>query len=664
MASSNNFIQELRDKLSLAEIVGKKVRWDQRKSNQIKGNFWACCPFHDEKTASFKVDDVKGFYYCFGCHEKGDCITFIRKTENLDFLSAIKRLASEAGVQIPNSFETKQISVDGKSRQTLVDIHELAVKFYSNELNKRPSNNASNFINNRIVSQTIIANFRIGFAPEGKKNLFNFLNQQGYDTELIVKSGLCARNDNGEIFDRFRNRIIFPIINQKGEVVGLGGRALSSTANAKYLNSPETEIFHKGKLLFNQNNCTSSAQNTNQVTVVEGYMDVIALAKIGLTNCVAPLGTAVTAEQLQKIWRMSNNPIFAFDGDTSGEKALIRLAFLSLPLISAEKTIQACKLPTGQDPDDLVTLFGKERLVELLAQPQSLLEIIWEHETKGATYKTPENRVSLENKLSTILKKMTDVKLRSHFSSAFYELKQNLFRQGQNSYSNFLKSQSIPQDNAFKKTSKKLERPTSGAKKSLLASSTKPDSMESRFQETAIIISLINHPKLIRIFSLQLDEIEFLFIDLKNIYQKVLSLTAKEQLSRDELLEKLNKISGHEVYRKLISTGHLKVNPFLKQCASFEEAKMALDDVLTRKIARQNMVQELADAQDEIRDKGNEALTWRLDQANQFLHQAQSGRSIPDPFHKKDLEQDIKKIKDLIKDEIWIKRKSKNKTNH
>ena len=664
MASSNNFIQELRDKLSLAEIVGKKVRWDQRKSNQIKGNFWACCPFHDEKTASFKVDDIKGFYYCFGCHEKGDCITFIRKTENLDFLSAIKRLASEAGVQIPNSFETKQISVDGKSRQTLVDIHELAVKFYSNELNKRPSNNASNFINNRIVSQTIIANFRIGFAPEGKKNLFNFLNQQGYDTELIVKSGLCARNDNGEIFDRFRNRIIFPIINQKGEVVGLGGRALSSTANAKYLNSPETEIFHKGKLLFNQNNCTSSTQNTNQVTVVEGYMDVIALAKIGLTNCVAPLGTAVTAEQLQKIWRMSNNPVFAFDGDTSGEKALIRLAFLSLPLISAEKTIQACKLPTGQDPDDLVTLFGKERLVELLAQPQSLLEIIWEHETKGATYKTPENRASLENKLSTILKKMTDVKLRSHFSSAFYELKQNLFRQGQNSYSNFLKSQSIPQDNAFKKTSKKLERPTSGAKKSLLASSTKPDSMESRFQETAIIISLINHPKLIRIFSLQLDEIEFLFIDLKNIYQKVLSLTAKEQLSRDELLEKLNEISGHDVYLKLISTGHLKVNPFLKQCASFEEAKMALDDVLTRKIARQNMVQELADAQDEIRDKGNEALTWRLDQANQFLHQAQSGRSIPDPFHKKDLEQDIKKIKDLIKDEIWIKRKSKNKTNH
>ena len=152
MASSNNFIQELRDKLSLAEIVGKKVRWDQRKSNQIRGNFWACCPFHDEKTASFKVDDIKGFYYCFGCHEKGDCITFIRKTENLDFLSAIKRLALEAGVQIPNSFETKQVSVDGKSRKTLVDIHELAVKYYSNELNKRPSNNASNFINNRIVS--------------------------------------------------------------------------------------------------------------------------------------------------------------------------------------------------------------------------------------------------------------------------------------------------------------------------------------------------------------------------------------------------------------------------------------------------------------------------------------------------------------------------------
>ena len=409
-------------------------------------------------------------------------------------------------------------------------------------------------------------------------------------------------------------------------------------------------------------------QKENNVIVVEGYMDVIALSKIGLKNCVAPLGTAVTSDQLQKIWRLSSAPIFAFDGDSSGERALARLAFLSLPLISAERTIQACKLPAGLDPDDLVSKFGKETLITLLEKPQSLLEIIWEHETKGKTYKTPENRASLENRINAILKDISNTSLRNHFSSAFYELKKKLFSMSVNSYSDFLRGSKTPKyDSAGNNENKfryRTNQPTKNAKTSLLGSDTKPDTMESRFQETAIVISLINHPKLITNFTAQLNEITFLFKDLKKIYQNIISLNTQRKMNRKELLDKLNEMSGRDVYQQLISTGHLQVNPFLNEFSSFHAAQMTLDDVLTRKIAKQNLIQELADAQEDIREKNDETLTWRLGQANKFLHHAQSGKSIPNTLEKKTLEEDIEEINNLIKDEIWIKTKSKKKTNH
>ncbi len=668
MSSSNIFIQELREKLSLAEIVGKKVSWDKRKSSRRRGNFWACCPFHDEKTASFKVDDIKGFYYCFGCHETGDCITFVRKMENLDFFSAIKRLALEAGMQIPDSFESKQVSRNLERRSVLLNLHSLAVNFYRKHLEASPTKPASDFIENRIGTDGIVQDFQLGFAPESKNNLFKHLKYQGYSSEDIISSGLCARSESGEIYDRFRNRIIFPIVNVRNEIVGLGGRALNNSASAKYLNSPETEIFQKGKLLFNQNNCLKANHKEKKLIVVEGYMDVIALWKIGIKSCVAPLGTAVTPDQLQKIWHLSNHPIFAFDGDSSGERALIRLAFLVLPLISPEKTIKACRLPAGHDPDDLISSFGKESLLALLKKPNSLLEILWENEIKNSTYKTPENRALLETKIDQILTKITNKALRSHFSSAFYELKKNLFRMSRNSYSNFLTNKESPiypkRDNWSQKNPKSPNIPTSGLKKSLLGSDANPDSMESRFQETAILISLINHPQLLAQYSIKLSEIDFLYKDLETIYKNILMLNReKKEIDRAQLLAKLNEIVGEDVYQKLTSTGHLKINPFLKDIASLQETQMALEDVLTRKVAIKNMRQELADAEDEIQENADEALTWRLGQANQFLHHARSGKTIPDHFEKKNLEQDIKQIKDLIKNQIWIKKKSKKKTN-
>ena len=314
MTKSDIFIEKLRERLSIVDIIGKKVNWDFKRSNVRSGTYWACCPFHTEKTASFKVDENKGLYYCFGCHEKGDAITFVMKNENLDFLKSIEKLAGEVGLILPSTFGKKPQISRSKSFNSILDVNKLASSYFADCLKSTPTNSATLFFKNRISSSEISNIFELGFAPNKNKGLFNYLIKKGYREDIIISSGLCSKNNNGEIYDRFRDRIIFPIHNSSYEIVGFGGRALSASANAKYLNSPETEVFQKGKLLFNEKNCKKNL-NGNDVIIVEGYMDVIALYKVGIKNCVAPLGTAVTLDQLNRIWRISKSPIFAFDGD-------------------------------------------------------------------------------------------------------------------------------------------------------------------------------------------------------------------------------------------------------------------------------------------------------------------------------------------------------------
>ena len=256
MLKNDIFINQLKEKLSIVDIIGKKVTWDNKKTNVNNGIYWSCCPFHNEKTASFKVDQNRGLFYCFGCHEKGDTISFTMKKENIDFLAAIEKLATEIGLKIPDDFGSKNVNNNiSKSYSKILEIQEIALLYFTNCLRDTPSSKASLFIKNRISSEKIINNFKLGYATEKNKAIYDLLLKKGYKEDIIVKSGLCAKNDRGDIYDRFRDRIIFPIFNSTNKVVGFGGRALNSSASAKYLNSPETEVFQKGKLLFNENNC-------------------------------------------------------------------------------------------------------------------------------------------------------------------------------------------------------------------------------------------------------------------------------------------------------------------------------------------------------------------------------------------------------------------------
>ena len=656
MTKSDIFIDKLREKLSIVDIIGKKVNWDYKKTNVRSGTYWACCPFHNEKTASFKVDANKGLYYCFGCHEKGDTITFVMKNENLDFLKSIEKLAGEVGLTLPTTFGKSSQKIRSKSFNSILDVNKLASLYFTDCLKNTPSNSATLFLKNRISSSEMSDIFKLGYAPNKNKGLFNFLSNKGYEKDLIIKSGLCNKNDKGEFYDRFRDRIIFPIHNSIYEIVGFGGRALSSSANAKYLNSPETEVFQKGKLLFNENNCKKNL-NGNDVIIVEGYMDVIALNKVGIKNCVAPLGTAVTLDQVNRIWRISKSPIFAFDGDISGLKALERLTYLVLPYISSEKTIKACILPQNQDPDDLISKFGKDSIKKLLQKPVPLLKILWDNVTREVEINTPEKRVQLESKLNFIVNQINERSLRFHYSEALKRLKLELFSYNQKKNTKYLNK------NEFKfnykdepNNPKQNSLPSLNTRNSLIANANEPNLIESHFQETAIVLLLINHPSLLDKFLTKLNEINFINEDIEIIFKNLVELITSNLIRSDEMVEKLNNKLGKDIYNKLYSTGPLKIHPLLNKVISIEEAESGLNEILNKKIARQFIEQELIEAKENIHKDDDESFTWRISQANKFFNEAISGKNYKKTDDQNELVDDLKAINDLIKDKIWIKK--------
>ena len=656
MTKSDIFIDKLREKLSIVDIIGKKVNWDYKKTNVRSGTYWACCPFHNEKTASFKVDANKGLYYCFGCHEKGDTITFVMKNENLDFLKSIEKLAGEVGLTLPTTFGKSSQKIRSKSFNSILDVNKLASLYFTDCLKNTPSNSATLFLKNRISSSEMSDIFKLGYAPNKNKGLFNFLSNKGYEKDLIIKSGLCNKNDKGEFYDRFRDRIIFPIHNSTYEIVGFGGRALSSSANAKYLNSPETEVFQKGKLLFNENNCKKNL-NGNDVIIVEGYMDVIALNKVGIKNCVAPLGTAVTLDQVNRIWRISKSPIFAFDGDISGLKALERLTYLVLPYISSEKTIKACILPQNQDPDDLISKFGKDSIKKLLQKPVPLLKILWDNVTREVEINTPEKRVQLESKLNFIVNQINERSLRFHYSEALKRLKLELFSYNQKKNTKYLNK------NEFKfnykdepNNPKQNSLPSLNTRNSLIANANEPNLIESHFQETAIVLLLINHPSLLDKFLTKLNEINFINEDIEIIFKNLVELITSTLTRSDEMVEKLNNKLGKDIYNKLYSTGPLKIHPLLNKVISIEEAESGLNEILNKKIARQFIEQELIEAKENIHKDDDESFTWRISQANKFFNEAISGKNYKKTDDQNELVDDLKAINDLIKDKIWIKK--------
>lgn len=426
MSLTPAFLDELRSRLTLSDVIGRKVSWDRRRSNPAKGDWWAPCPFHQEKTASFHVEDRKGFYYCFGCHAKGDLIGFVRETENLGFVEAVEMLAREAGLEMP---ARDPDSARRRDRQEqLAEVMEEAVRAYGRAFRSAAGQEVRSYARERRVSDEICNRFEIGFAPNDRHFLTQPFREKGLLQEAIAAGLVIAPEDGGAPFDRFRNRLMFPIRDSRGRCVGFGGRAMSPEARAKYLNSPETELFQKGRTLYNHAPAREAAVKAGSVILAEGYLDVIALTQAGFAHAVAPLGTAVTEEQLGLIWRMADEPVVALDGDRAGLEAAGRLVDMALPLLAPGRSLGFCLLPEGQDPDDLIREGGPVAMQDALAKAVPLVEMLWRRETAQAPLDTPERRAALDARLRECLRRISDPSVRNHYAAELRTRRSALFR--------------------------------------------------------------------------------------------------------------------------------------------------------------------------------------------------------------------------------------------
>jgi len=386
------FLDEIRARVSLATVVGRRVKLT-RAGREMKG----CCPFHNEKTPSFYVNEDKAFYHCFGCGVHGDVIRFVVEQEGLSFRDAVASLAVEAGLEMPvESAASREREV---AQAGLHDVTAAAATWFTEQLSTSGSAAAREYLVKRGIAPATATAFGIGFAPDTRSRLRTALTSLGTDKLvetglLIAPDGDAATGKSAEPYDRFRGRLMFPIRDPRGRVIGFGGRILGD-GQPKYLNSPDTPLFDKGRTLYNLDRAGPVARKSGRCLVVEGYMDVIALAQAGIDEAVAPLGTALTEMQLQLLWRVVPEPILCFDGDAAGQRAALRAALRALPLLEPERSLRFATLPEGKDPDDLVRAGGAAAIEALCAAAEPMVDRLWKSETTGVDVTTPERRAAL-----------------------------------------------------------------------------------------------------------------------------------------------------------------------------------------------------------------------------------------------------------------------------
>ncbi len=381
MAVTPGFIDELRSRLSLSDLVGRRVKLVPK-----GGRLAGLCPFHNEKTPSFYVNDSEGFYHCFGCGANGDMITWLRETDGLEFIEAVRQLSDMAGLPMPADDRTSGEAA--QQRKAAVDACEAAAAFYSSSLARPDGAAASRYLASRGLSDQVIRDFRLGYAP--RSGLFSHLQQRELPLDMCRAAGLTAVSDrDGSVYDYFRDRVMFPIEDARGRVVGFGARALGD-AQPKYLNSPESPSFVKKTVLYGFGRARTLVRRGLPLMVVEGYMDVIAVTASGVAGAVAPLGTALAEEQIRLLWKLSDEPVLCFDGDKAGQTAAARAIERVLPLLEPGRSVRLAVLPEGQDPDDILKSGGPEALRRVLSSASGLLEALWAF--KSAAYQLDDPR--------------------------------------------------------------------------------------------------------------------------------------------------------------------------------------------------------------------------------------------------------------------------------
>jgi DNA primase len=561
-----SILEEIKARLPVSAVVGRRVRL-QKAGREWKG----LSPFNAEKTPSFFVNDQKQRFFDFSSGKNGDIFSFVMETEGLSFNEAVERLASEAGVPLPKL--SREAVEQEERRRSLYDVVELAAQYFEVTLAGKEGAKARAYLDGRGLGAETRKRFRIGYATRERFGLRDVLAAKGVSRDDMIATGLLISGEDIEVpYDRFHDRVMFPIADLKGRVIAFGGRALASEAAAKYLNSPETPLFHKGSVLYNHHNARKAAHELGHVIAVEGYVDVIAMVTAGFPASVAPLGTALTEDQLGLLWRMADEPVLCFDGDGAGRRAAYRAIDVALPLLQPGKSLRFALLPEGQDPDDLARAGGHPAIEAVIGGAKPLVDLLWAREADAAPLDTPERRAALERRLREIAGQIRDETLRRHYLA---EIQRRLAA--------FLPLPSGPR--AQGQWAKRKQEQATGPRAQMAAQSrnggTRPTRNAQARREALIVLGLMAHPHLLAAHCDALAHLDFLAPEARELAQALVDCTAGHEGDDSDAVVKAAQQGRFDAMERLKGM----VDPFERWVLAPEANPQDADDMLRQAMA-------------------------------------------------------------------------------
>ncbi len=614
MRFDQSFLDEIRARLPVSQVVSKRVKLKKQGREYI-----GLSPFKQEKTPSFTVNDQKGFYHCFASGEHGDIFKFLQVTEGLAFPESVERLADEAGLEMPKASSGEEQREKGRDR--LREVMEVACLFFESALKDVPGSSARDYLRERGVTAETRDAFRIGYGGRGRHGLKEHLASKGFGAEEMAEAGVIISGEDIAVsYDRFRMRLIFPIRDHRGRVIAFGGRALSANVKAKYVNSPETPLFHKGHVLFNLGGARQAAYEREQIIVVEGYMDVIALTQAGFPNAVAPLGTALTEDQMKLLWRMVPEPVLCFDGDEAGRKAAYRAVDTALPLLEPGKSLKFTFMPGGQDPDDLIREQGAGAFAALIEKSRALAGVLWAREVGGGDFSTPERRAALEDRLAELLKQIKAKRVRRHYGDDIAERLKKLWNKGAPDAPAYQPGRgSRPQ--RFDKRGMRGGFPTQrqqpweygGASESLKRSALVSGRSEIATREALIVHTLLNHPWLLEAYPEEIAHLSFKNRRLAGLRDEMLNLMSGDKaLDFDAFHTQLNRSESGAVVAQVERAITHKSDWFAEPGASRSDVETGWRQILALHRKSVELGRELEAAQRAFDDEESESAEKRL----------------------------------------------------
>jgi len=573
------FLDELRARTLLSALVGKTVKLTKA-GREFKG----CCPFHNEKTPSFYVNDDKSFYHCFGCSAHGDAIRWMTEQQGLPFIDAVKELAQAAGMEMPA--QDRQSVERAERAKGLHDLMADAAQFFVDQLNGIAGAEARSVLERRGIKTETARAFGMGYSPDSRGKLREEL--KGYGDPALIESGMLIKVDDKEPYDRFRGRLMIPIRDARGRVIAFGGRVIGQ-GEPKYLNSPDTPLFDKGRTLYNLDRAAPASRKSGRIIVVEGYMDVIALAQAGFGEAVAPLGTALTEHQLERLWRLSDVPILCFDGDSAGQKAAIRAALRALPGLAPGRSLRFVTLPEGQDPDDLVRARGPAAFEALLEKPESLVDRLWSHEHAAEPLDTPEQRAGLKRRLMTHADAIADPDVRHEYQAEFRRRIDDLYARPQRDFA--------PRQFTPRKPGTKWAPPlppVTAEAKAVRAAGI------DRLLAKAVLAGLIRHPTEIARHMEVLGSLKLADGALGRLFEAVVDLALEDRaLDSQRLITILGSSGLGQITTDLLRADATPYS-FTQDGAEPERASADLDEAIAIMVARPEVDAALAQATSEL----------------------------------------------------------------